>query len=392
MKRILIVTPTLQSGGGVIRGLQNMLALLPVDKFKISVLPMGFSDSNNVELTNCKLLPDNFYLTAVTSIFKETKGYNKRIKLRIAKGVLSILSLFNKRIYFENCLFKHAAKNFGGYDVVIAYQEGLCTRFVQYISASYKIAWIHCDYSEYRKVYLRDELSIYEQYQRIVCVSKYTLQNFRKIYPELKEQSLYIHNLLDSCFISQKSTETIIEKFDKRIGFVNLISIGRLHPVKQFHLIPQLISQMLKLGACNFHWRLIGGDESSIEYDKLQNELKRLNIDETYFSFLGSRYNPYPYIKNSDLLISTSLSEACPFVVNEARILGTPVVSNNYPSISEFVVDGVNGKICTLDEMAKVLAELIINTSALANLKEVMQNDHYDNDKIIKEIIEMLEI
>lgn len=391
MKRILIVTPTLRSGGGVIRGLQNMLALLPVDKFKISVLPMIFSDSNNVELPNCEILPDNFYLTAVTSIFKETKGYDKRIKLRIAKGVLSILSMVNKRTCIENWLFRHVAKEYGKYDVVVAYQEGLCTRFVQYINASYKIAWIHCDYSEYRKAYIRDELSVYEQYQRIVCVSKYTLQRFQTIYPLLQKRTLFIHNILDKDYICNSANENVLDS-KKDCGEFVIVSIGRLHQVKQFHLIPSIIDQMLTKGALNFKWLLIGGDYDSDEYKLIVSELNRLNVDGKYFSYMGSKYNPYPYIKQSDILVSTSSSEACPYVVNEARVLKVPVVSNNYPSIYEFISDGVTGRIVSMDDMPNVLAELIMDRNKLEILKKGMGKDEYNNDKIVKQICELFAV
>lgn len=389
MKKVLIVTPTLRSGGGVIRALKNMLALLPDKRFTVHVLPMGFSDSDNVELNNANILTDNFILTAVTSIYSQTAGYVYRFWLKVAKGVLTIFARFGKRVWLENILFFKEAKKYKDYDVVIAYQEGPCTRFVQYIEAPYKIAWIHCDYSEYMKINTDSEEEIYSNYQCIVCVSKYTLQKFQAIYPALQLRSIYIYNLLDKEHIRQSSLQRQGDSIKHKK--IRLVSVGRLHPVKQFSIIPDIINKMLLLGATDFEWVLIGGGVDSREYNSIMDAAKSLNIGHDYFSYLGSKYNPYPYIKNSDILVSTSSSEACPFVVNEARVLGVPVVSNNYPSIYEFITDGVDGRIVSLAELPQVLTNLVLKPKELSMLKQGMKLHDYNNNGIIDRIIDMIE-
>ncbi|MBO5847939.1 MAG: glycosyltransferase [Bacteroidales bacterium] len=390
MGKILIVTPTLRNGGGVIRGLQNMLALLPKEKYEIDVLPMGYSDNNNVSLSNCNILDDNFILTSLTAVFDQTTNYKHRHKLIFSKVLLSFSNKLGKRAKFENWLFKYSAKKYQNYDKVIAYQEGLCTRFVQYINSPNKIAWIHCDYSERKKHILYSEEKIYSKFQHIICVSKFTLENFVKIYPSLSERSLHIYNILDKKYIREKALLT--EDFSQnKNNSVQIVSIGRIDPVKQFHLIPKIISQMIKLGANNFKWILIGNIEDKNTYNHIEKELLKYNIDNNHFVFIGSKFNPYPYIKNSDILVSTSSSEACPFVVNEARVLGIPVVSNCYPSIYEFINDGKNGRICTIEEMPNVLSDIIANKEKLTLLKQETINDDYDNDTNIKKICNLLD-
>lgn len=390
MKKILFVTPTLRNGGGVIRGLQNMLSLLPKSKYDIDVLPMGYSDSDNVSLSNCSILKDNFILTSISAIFSQTKNYKHRNKLRITKTILSILGKIGIRTKIENWLFKYTAKKYSNYDIVVAYQEGLCTHFVQYIKTPNKIAWIHCDYASWKKADKWNEEHIYKNYQKIVCVSKFTLENFQKIYPSLNEYCTYIHNILDKKYIKESACINYDDcNYDKDI--VKLISIGRINPVKQFHLIPQIISKILENGTQNFKWILIGGGEDTETFNNIQREIKKYNIDNNHFVFIGSKFNPYPYIKNSDILVSTSSSEACPFVVNEARVLGIPVVSNCYPSIYEFINDGKNGRICTIEEMPNVLSDIIADKEKLTLLKQETINDDYDNDTIIKRICNLLD-
>lgn len=390
MKKILFVVETLNFGGGVVRGLQNMLAMLPSDTYDISILSMQYSDIENVHLDNCTILENDLLLTAVTSNYRHTVNYRHRNILKVIKVILTLLSKISLRTTFENYLYRCIARKYKNYDKVIAYQEGLPTHFAQYIHTPCRISWIHCDYHQ-RKININyDEETVYSRYNDIVCVSKYTLESFRRIYPSLRNKSLYIHNILNKKYICEAANETV-EDFMSDATTVKLVSLGRIVPVKQFHLIPSIISKMIALGARRFKWYLLGSADDAVEYSLLQDELKKYNVDDQYFTFLGSRYNPYPYIKNSDILVSTSRSEACPYVVNEARILGVPVVSSNYPSVYEFIEDNVNGCICPIEDMAAVLSRLIINRDEYQKIEAGMKRNDYDNNAIIKKITEFLD-
>lgn len=389
MKKILIVLPTLRNGGGVISGLKNMLSLLPKDCFDFHILPLGYSGNNNVKLENCRILENSFILTAIDGVYEHSENYKYKVFLWFAKVLLSLLNKFKFRSPLVEKLYKQVAKKYNGYDAVIAYQEGAATQFSQYIKASMKIAWIHCDYAQrFELLKHRSEENMYSQYDKIVSVSKYTMNNFVQIYPALKKRSTYIYNLLNTQTILQNATtENLNTSFNKDI--VNIVSIGRIHPVKQFHLIPQIISQILSNGVTNFRWILIGGVESNA-LQQINQEIERYGITEEYFKYIGPQFNPYPYIKNSDILVSTSSSEACPFVVNEARVLGVPVVSNNYPSIFEFITDGINGHICSLEEMPQILIKLITHEDLLTTLKQGMKVDKYNNATIVRDICNLL--
>ena len=389
MKKILIVLPTLRNGGGVISGLKNMLSLLPKDCFEFHILPLGYSGNNNVKLENCKILEDSFILTAIDGVYEHSENYKHKVLLWMAKVLLTLLNKFQLRSQLVEMLYKQVAKKYNGYDAVIAYQEGATTQFTQYIKASLRIAWIHCDYAQrFKLLKHRSEEHMYSQYDKIVSVSKYTMSNFVQIYPTLKKRSTYIYNLLNTQTILQNATtENLNISFKKDI--VNIVSIGRIHPVKQFHLIPQIISQILSNGVTNFRWILIGGVESNA-LQQIHQEIEKYGITEEYFKYIGPQFNPYPYIKNSDILVSTSSSEACPFVVNEARVLGVPVVSNNYPSIFEFITDGINGHICSLEEMPQILIKLITHKDLLTTLKQGMKVDRYNNATIVRDICNLL--
>lgn len=389
-KKILIVLPTLRNGGGVVSGLKNMLSLLPTERFDFYVLPLGYSGYNNVELENCKILKDNFILTAINGIYKHCENYRHKNFLWFAKVILTLLNRVKLRSLVVNILYKNIAKKYNSFDIIVAYQEGPTTDFAQYINAPLRIAWMHGDYPNYYADHkFKSEERIYSKYDKIICVSKHTLKNFIKIYPNLLEKSQSIYNLLDiQSILDNASNGSCDILFNDKI--VNLISIGRLSYIKQFNLIPRVISEILKRGTTNFRWILIG-DGSVDDINQIYQETQKYEINEDHFKFIGAKYNPFPYIKQSDILVSTSYSEACPYVVNEARALGIPVVSNNYPSIYEFIEDRVNGRICTIDTMAQILSELISDNKELNKLKKEAKSNRYNNDAIIRDICNLFE-
>lgn len=96
-----------------------------------------------------------------------------------------------------------------------------------------------------------------------------------------------------------------------------------------------------------FKWYIIGDGEDKEKLLKLVKE----NGLEDIFILLGARDNPYPYMKNANLFVLQSYYEGRPLVVDEAMIVGTPVLITNYSSSNEQVSDGVYGYIVKNEEI-----------------------------------------
>ena len=60
---------------------------------------------------------------------------------------------------------------------------------------------------------------------------------------------------------------------------------------------------------------------------------------------LGAKSNPYPYIKNCDVYVQTSFSEAYCLTVAEARILCKPIITTDAPGLRDQIISGENGLI-----------------------------------------------
>ena len=391
MKNILIVTPTLQNGGGVIRSLQNFLMRIPDNKYSIDVLATNYSSCDIVDLQRCRILKGNFIINGITSVYNQTKGCKYRYLLLLIKLMLKCFDFIGIRETFEDSVFKKIGKAYSNYDLVIAFQEGSTTKFVSYIKSRTKIAWIHCDYKERYKLIKKSEFGIYNSYDLIISVSKYTKDNFDSIYPKLSYKSDFIYNFLDTEYILHSSKEDV-KDLNLDSSKIILISIGRICDVKQFHIIPKIISEILNNGITSFKWILMGVVDDEKELNKIQSEVTKYNISSDNFEYIGKRNNPYPYILNSDVLVSTSKSEACPFVVNEARVLNVPVVANNYPSIKEFIQDGKNGYITSVDTMSNCLTELISDKHKIDILKQYTILHPFTNHECIKKFYRILDM
>ena len=73
---------------------------------------------------------------------------------------------------------------------------------------------------------------------------------------------------------------------------------------------------------------------------------------EDVFIFLGTTSNPYPYIKDCSIYVQTSRHEGYGLSIAEARILNRPVVTTEFDSVWNQMVNGKNGIVVPIDSVA----------------------------------------
>ena len=91
----------------------------------------------------------------------------------------------------------------------------------------------------------------------------------------------------------------------------------------------------------------------------------------------------------ADILVSTSYYEACPRVVAESKIIHTPVISSDYSSAREFVVDGVTGYVEDINNLADIISDLIQDRSKFEALKKQCTDYNMDCDVIMNKLVEL---
>ena len=135
-----------------------------------------------------------------------------------------------------------------------------------------------------------------------------------------------------------------VEKEDKVI-----VSVSRIAAEKNLDLTCSLAEQMIETGKAQAG--VIVGDGP---------ELKRLKQKFTKLRFTGclSKLALAEHYASGDVFLFASVTETFGNVVTEALASGTPVVAYDYAAPSEFITEGVNGYLASMNDEEKLRANL----------------------------------
>lgn len=375
MKRILFIIQE-YTQGGITKCLENLLGFFPQTNYEIFIYSL-YEDGENYYK---KVFADRIVKKSLPYYLLHDNVYTRKV-----------MGAYNKLTHRYNFdfLYKHEAAYLQrkyNFDVVVAYHEGMTVEFASYFTNAKKITWFHCDPKVLGKSMIETYHSYYEMMDIVVGVSSVVKESFLELMPHFSSEVKVIHNFLDTKFIWKKSNERVVDGLQKNANIFSIISIGRSTKVKQFEKIPVITRQVVEQGVKNVCWYIIASG------NECNNEISKAIIDngmEHHVKMLGEKDNPYPYIKQSDLLISTSYSEAYPTVINEAQTLGVPVIANNYPSAKEIVSEGC-GFICILEEMPSLICKLVNNEDGIySSAKLNVEKFNYDNQKILVQLNEL---
>ena len=374
MKKILIIIPNL-STGGTNSSLSSIYEIIKSD-FVIDVFAMSHHGHANISFKEC-LLPENKLLSLWNCVYDELESISDKLIAVFLKSIRRLSVKFkwglDSKVY--NFVLKKLRTE--QYDIVISFQEGAATKFVYLCNVPIKYAWVHCNYSNWHPKIKQEEIDIYQNFNRVVCVSKYTASVFNSIF-RLGDNVVSISNLQDVDKIKLLAREHISD-IEWNINTYNIISVGRINAVKHFREIPEIAKRLTEKGF-SFHWYIIGPEFDHEEMQKIKEGIERNNLSNTVF-YLGPKTNPYPYFANADLYVCLSESEACPMVFNEAKCLGTPVITSNFGSSYEFISSEKDGVVVSREDIPQAIIKYIQHGKIIHNYSDVVEN----NNKYIKE-------
>ncbi len=212
--------------------------------------------------------------------------------------------------------------------------------------------------------------------------SKATLE---EVFPEFSNKILLLENMISEKEILSAAQEEINDFPQNEF---TIVSVGRLDPVK-LHEQGVEVMKELKHRNLKFKWLVIGEGplknkvEQRISEYQLQNEIL----------LLGTRENPYPYIKKADVFLHLSKFEGYGIAIAEARILKKCIVLNDFTTASSHIKNGFDGVITSLNpnEIATEIEKLMLDKNLR---KKYEQNVSFDKDfaqKILKKIENIIE-
>lgn len=378
---MLFVFPSFGIGGTTV-STRNLISLLEKEGYVCWVMPLVPEGEMLHLYDDVKQIETPFVIRALSF-----NGWRNEASLLKRPLVALLRFLRNHSMHFEHLVVGKALNKVireYHFDTVVACQESTSTRFVSHASLGDKVAWVRCDYKRMMEDFNKGKDDFYKYFKAIVCVSNQTCENFKAIFPEYALKTYCIPNPQDSSFIIQCADASEEEPRFKTEGKV-LVSIGRFDTVKRFDKIAPIAKQLLIQGL-KFKWYLIG---DGLERQLIETSIKDYHV-ENYVVMLGVKTNPYYYIKRADIMVCLSRSEACPRVVNEAKILHTPTVSTDFPTIFEFIENGKTGLISSLDEISSSIFQLLDDNQLFDSIKKNISQFAFDNIELIAQIKEVL--
>ena len=271
------------------------------------------------------------------------------------------------------------------YDLAVSYLEGGAAYFVaDHVKAAKKAAFIHVDYEKagYTRALDKD---CYLAFDKIFTVSDEVREAFLKAYPELPDKTEVFHNILNK--------EEIVRRAGEDGGFtdgftgIRLLSVGRLTAQKAFEVSVDAMKRLKDAGK-NVRWYVLGeGDQRK----KLQEQIDALGLTEDFILY-GAVNNPYPFMKQADIYVHASRFEGKSIAIQEAQILGKPMVVSDCSGNREQVCRGEDGLMCDLtpESLAENIMLLLDDEALRRKLGAAAAEKNADAAEEIQKLLSML--
>ena len=179
-----------------------------------------------------------------------------------------------------------------------------------YIHSDYK--YIYGTEKEYKEFFDTRKIN---DFKSIIFVSNESKKSFLEYYPDLKDKTIVLNNLINVKQILDKSKEKIKEEKGTKKLFVY---VGRLDDSSK------KLKRAIKLSKeLDIELWIIGDGPDRKMYEDYAKELKINN----QIKFLGKKENPYPYMLKADYIILTSDYEGFPVTYLEAIALNKKIIT-----------------------------------------------------------------
>lgn len=388
MKKILFVMHNLGYGGAE-RSLVNLLQELPEEKYEIDLLLFQKKGAFLSQLPSyVKVLDTPEALNGLYAPVSKAGRYCA-VKLfgtayaRLVKKTKKSRTALRWRYFYAKTvpmLPKH-------YDVAIAYVGSEILYYVQdKVKADRKLAWIHNDYctAGYSKA---DDTPYFEKIHGIVSVSEECVDVLRREFPEYASKIHCIENITSSAWVRKQAELFLPEEY--ACSRYNFLSVGRLWPQKGFDMAIEAAA-ILKRQGIDFRWYILG---EGFLRESLQKQICAEGLEEMVF-LAGTRNNPYPYMKHCSLLVQSSRYEGKSVVLDEAKILGVPIVVTAYPTVADQIVSGKEGLVTEMsaEGIAAGIGEMLSCSERRESIRTYLQSREYGNQAEVEKYMELLDV
>lgn len=344
-KKSLLFTGVNLKLGGIEKSLVNLVNKIDKNKYQVTII---------LEDAKGELL-EKLDKSIKVKEFKVSNNKNKIIRKGINILRRCVYALFNYHTFDFSCCYATYSYSGNKISKLSSINNSI------YVHSDY--SYIYPDLEDFRRFF--DTRGIYD-FKTIFFVSLESCRKFTKIYPSLKNRCFVFNNFINLEEIEALSKEKI--SLIKPRGKTLFVFVGRLDDASKklgraFKLVANLDNVVL--------W-VVGDGPSREDYVK---EVKKLKIEDRVI-FVGSKINPYPYMKKGDYLILTSLYEGFPVVYLEGlalkkKLITTIKVSDDYLKIGKNYGEVIPSNEMKMLEKVKEILNNKKKTDTFLDLEEI---------------------
>ena len=321
MIKILFFIENLSEGGAE-KVLRNLVNNMDQTKFDITVQTVWPCEADKY------LVPGIHYKSMYTS---ESKLNRLRYRVEAESGLAY-------RLHIKN-----------DYDIECAYLEMGPTKIMAASTneKAKKLAWVHCDLIKAvmdPQMFADKTSSWYVKYDHVICVSQRVKESFDELFHN-RFDSRILYNVVDDTAIREKSLMSLSDggKRDR----LTVLSVGRLTAPKKYIRLLQAHKRLLDENLIHDLWIFGDGPERPM----LEQYITENGLQNSVW-MPGFIENPYPYMREADLLACSSIYEGYSTFITEGVILGKPIVTTDVSGMRELLGDSEYGLIVENDDEA----------------------------------------
>lgn len=385
-KKVAILLPWLKMGG------TNKIALHFMKELSQYCDVTLILSQNTGELLD--QLPDNIHL--IIDQMREFKDIVKEDlrKLRLGKLVQDVIYYARIKLKKDNVdNYRYLVQRHGyicdtEFDCAISYHGQSPERLLNLLyrtHAKKKVAWIHGEFSNTAD-HCRRMNAYYAQLDHMFFVSNHTLNSFMDKFEMERSKCTVYYNPIDKQEILDKATLPCEPAFDP--AFLNIVTVGRVSAEKGQDMIPAVTRNLLNAGH-NVHWYIIGDGDTRTKVEQL---IRDQHVEDNVF-LLGTRTNPYPFMRACDIYVQPSYTEGYSTTICEAGMLGKAIVGTK-PSggIYDQITHGEDGFIvdATVDGLTEGIQTLAEDAALRSVFGQNIQNKNFEGKGEIQKFLAFL--
>lgn len=314
-------------------------------------------------------------------------------KLRIAKLVQDVIYYARIKLKKDNVdNYRYLVQRHGyicdtEFDCAISYHGQSPERLLNLLyrtHAKKKVAWIHGEFNNSADHYRRMN-AYYEQMDGMFFISKLTMDSFFEKFCVDRDKCVVYYNPLDIQEVLEKAQLPCEPAFDQK--YINLLTVGRISAEKGQDMIPAVARKLLDAGY-KVRWYIVGDGDNRPKVEAL---IRSYAVEDSVI-LLGTRTNPYCYMKVCDVYVQPSYTEGYSTTICEAGVLGKAVICTENCGIREVLTAGEEAIFVSadIDALTDGICTLLENQALYRRLEDNIQKKNFERNGEITKFLSFL--